>query len=264
MITQPHHMFGWLLLVLMIAVGVAAAVLSKPACRDRAKLAPFKMPALAVEFADSPARVAQIYDACEPRALSAGLDGDDRIYIPLYSALLPLVFVFIFLCMPGRVPAPARVALLAISVALVGAAAWSDSRENATLRRILDETTDAGGKPLPPGEFGAGVAQDLNELRGATTRKWTLLFVAFAVAGVMVVLRGGWWSVAVMLAYLLYAGLGLFSLYTRRYPLLEFTFTCLMGLPLVLTALWIACPPPRAPGDAAPLNQKFVAAQADR
>jgi hypothetical protein len=46
--------------------------------------------------------------------------------------------------------------------------------------------------------------------------------------------------------------------------LLEFTFTYLMGLPLLLTGLWLACPPPRAGGDIAPPAQKFVAARTNR
>jgi hypothetical protein len=263
MIAQPHPAFGWLLVALLTVVAVLA-MLNKPArlCKQPGKLAPFKAPALAVEFADSASRIAEIYEGCDPKMLSQGLDQDDRIIIPVYASLLPFIIVLIFLCLPAWLPAPLRIAALALGVCLVGAAAWSDSKENAALRRILDKTTDAQGAPLKSGapEW-TNITEDLRELRNATTAKWTLLFAAFAVAGLMVLTRGGWWSVAVALSYLLFAALGLFALYASRYPLLEFTFTNLLGLPLLLTGLWLAFPPPRASGDVSAPTQKFLAAQ---
>ncbi|MDT7602169.1 MAG: hypothetical protein QOF61_166 [Acidobacteriota bacterium] len=262
MITQPHPAFGWLL-VALFAVAAVLALLNKPArlCKQPEKLAPFKAPALAVEFADSASRVAEIYEGCEPKMLSQGLDQDDRIIIPVYASLLPFVIALVFLCMPAWVPAPLRIVALALGVCLVGAAAWSDSRENAALRRILDKTTDAQGVPLKSdAPQWSDIKQDLSDLRAATTAKWTLLFAAFVVAGLMMITRGGWWSVAVALSYLLFAVLGLFSLFSSRYPLLEFTFN-LIGLPLLLTGLWLAFPPPRASGDNVAPNQKFLAAQ---
>jgi hypothetical protein len=263
MITQPHPAFGWLLVVLFVVTAVLA-VLNKPTrlCKQPGKLAPFKAPALAVEFADSATRVAEIYEGCEPRVLSRGLDQDDRIIIPIYASLISFVTVLIFLCIPAWVPVPLRIAALALGVCLVGAAAWSDGKENAALRRILDKTTDAQGEPLKsnaPRE--ADITQDLRGLRSATMMKWALLFAAFAVAGLMVLARGGWWSVAVAVSYLVFAALGLFSLYASRYPLLEFTFN-LIGLPFLLIGLWLAYPPPpRASGDISSPGQKFLAAQ---
>lgn len=266
MITQPHHAFGWLIVALLV-VATILAVFSKPTrlCKQPTKLAPFKAPALAIEFAESAARVAEIYEGCEPRTLSVGLDTDDRVIIPIYASLLPFVFALIFLCMPAWIPAPVRIAALALGVCLVGAAAWSDGKENAALRRILTKTTDARGVALAPAALErSDIAQDLQDLRGATTAKWTLLFAAFAVAGLMALTRGGWWSAALAAGYLLFAVLGLFSLFSRRYPLLEFTFTYLMGLPLLLTGLWLAFPPSRAGGNIVPPDQKFVAAQTSR
>lgn len=259
MITQPHTAFGWLLLALLVAAVAIVVLTRSPKCDgDMSKLAPFKAPALAVEFADSAAGVADIYKACHPRTLSLGLDQDDRIIIPLYVSLLSLVFALLFLCLPGWLPAPARIAALALGVVLVGAAAWNDGRENAALRDILNKTTDESGNPLTTGApEKSDITNELRGLRRATTWKWNLFFAAFLLAGLMVLARGGWQSVVVALAYLLFAASGFFSLNARHFHRLELTFN-VMGLPLVLTALWLAVPPPRAPGDAAPDNEKFA------
>lgn len=271
MITQPHPAFGWVLAVLatlVFALALAADKLAKPAySRDDLKRATgFKEPAFAMEFAESSKGVADLYAACKPALISKGLDGDDRVVIPVYASLLPLVFALIFLCMPAWTPLPLRLAALTLSVCLVGAAASFDSRENQTIRDIIKKTTTTtAGEPftaLPREKIeSVDLAQDLRDLRRSTNYKWALIFASFAVAGLMVLSRGGWWSAAAAATCLGFAALGLACVFASRHSLLEFTFNRLLPLPFLLIGLWLALPP-RAGGDEA--ARKIAAARANR
>ncbi|HEX8163285.1 MAG TPA: hypothetical protein VF538_15555 [Pyrinomonadaceae bacterium] len=257
MITQPHPAFGWLLVILIAALVVA--FLAKPGCRpdgvkqatdsEEPPCAPenvkratgFKAPAFAMEFAETSKGVADLYTACKPACILKGVDGDDSVVIPLYTGLLPFVLALIFLCMPAWVPLPLRVAALALGVCLVGATAFFDSRENRAIRGIVAKTTT--GEKLPRERVeDLDLTRELHDLRRATSVKWSLTFAAFAVAGLMVLARGGWWSAAVALACLAVAALGLACLYSNRHALLETIFG-LLPLALVLIGLWLALPP---------------------
>jgi hypothetical protein len=250
-------------LVALVVLIVVLAVIAKPACsREDVKHATgFKQPAFAMEFAESAKGVADLYTACSPALVSKGLDGDDRIVIPVYASLLPLVLALIFLCMPAWTPLPLRLAALALGVCLVGAAAFFDSRENRTIRDIIGKTTaDAQLTPLPRERIErVDLNQDLLDLRRATNFKWALIFVWFTVAGLMVLSRGGWWSAAVAVACLAFAALGLACVFANRHSLLEFTFGILLPLPLLLIGLWLALPPHARGDEPAP---KIAAASA--
>lgn len=254
MIAQPHPVFGWLLVALLAAMFAALGFLALrpdpdcPPARVKAETG-FGMPAFAMEFAEDYGGVAALYRACKPESLRKSLDADDRFVIPFYASLLPLVLALIFLCTPGWTPLPLRLAALALGVCLVGAAAFFDARENNTLRAIIgkttgSETTGATLATLPRERIDeAGLGRDLRDLRRATNAKWSLIFAWFAVAGLMVLSRGGWWSAAVAAACLALAGLGLACVFANWHSLLEFTFTRLLPVPLLLIGLWLALPP---------------------
>ena len=123
---------------------------------------------------------------------------------------------------------------------LICAAAWFDQRrENPALYRLLDGAAAAESGPTPPG----ATARELDGLKRATTWKWALLLTAFAVIGLMAAAHGGGLGLAVAASYLVFAAVGFAGLFLPgQRPLLEFAFTYLIGLPLLLTGYWLTRP----------------------
>ena len=240
--SQPHPAFGWGLIILFAAAAVAALYLffiaprHGPTPAQLARIRPLHMPALALEFMETPEQAANVLGAFERDELLRGVEGDDRVVIPLYTILLSAVAALIFLRLPAGVPAAVGIASVTLAVMLVCAAAWFDNRrENPSLKRLIG--AGAPGAPAP-----LDVSAELQGLRRATRWKWGLMFAAFMVMGAMAAAHGGRLSILVAASYFVFAALGLAGLFSSQKALLEFAFRYRTGLPLLLTGWWLTRP----------------------